>query len=62
MPFPISPSNGATTTINNVTYTYNNTNNTWTVGSSGVVGPTGPTGPAGTSGSTNARAFAYTFG
>ena len=60
MAFPSSPTNGATTTINGITYVYNSTYGTWTVQSvASSTGPTGPigtgsTGPTGTAGSTGA--------
>jgi hypothetical protein len=48
MSFPVSPANGAFTTINGITYTYSSSNNSWTVYTSNVSftsnsAPTSPT-------------------
>jgi hypothetical protein len=48
MSFPVSPANGATTTINGVTYIYSSSNNSWTISSSApkvTVASTPPSSP-----------------
>lgn len=47
MSFPVSPANGATTTINGITYVYSSTNNSWTINNTSLitVSTSAPSGP-----------------
>lgn len=60
MSFPSSPSDGQSTTVNGITYTYNSGQRSWTRASMTVTGIQGPTGPTGTTGPTGSTGLSVT--